>query len=65
MNEIKRCPICKRSKIKAIQEQSFQRVGCGASGCVFEREIKNAIEEKTRIKVVKNKPMKIRVVKKS
>ena len=39
MAEIKRCPICKRSKNKAIQEQSAQRVGCGVAGCVFAREI--------------------------
>jgi len=64
MSEIKRCPICKRSKNKAIQEQSALRVGCGIAGCVFAREIKKAIEDKTKIKVVKNEPKKIRVIKK-
>ena len=64
MSEIKRCPICKRSKNKAIQEQSSQRVPCGVAGCVFSREIAKAIEEKTKIKVIKKEPKKIRVVKK-
>lgn len=64
MSEIKRCPICKRSKNKAIQEQAEQRVGCEVAGCVFAREIAKAIEEKTKIKVIKKEPKKIRVVKK-
>jgi hypothetical protein len=64
MNEIKRCPICKRSKSKAIQEQSALRAGCGIVGCVFSREITKAIEEKTKIKVIKKEPKKIHIVKK-
>lgn len=64
MSEIKRCPICKRSKNKAIQEQTAQRIGCGITGCVFAREITKAIEEKTKIKVVKKEPKKIRIIKK-
>lgn len=65
MSEIKRCPICKRSKSKAIQEQSALRVGCGISGCVFAREITKAIKEITKIKVVKKEPKKIRIIKKT
>jgi hypothetical protein len=64
MAEIKRCPICRRNKNKAIQEQSAQRVPCGVTGCVFAREIAKAIEEKTKIKVIKKEPKKIRVIKK-
>jgi len=64
MREIKRCPICKRSKNKAIQEQTTQRVGCGIAGCVFAREIATAIEEQTKIKVIKKEPEKFRVIKK-
>jgi hypothetical protein len=64
MSEIKRCPICKRSKSKAIQEQSAQRAGCGIAGCVFSREITRAIEEKTKITVIKKEPKKIRIIKK-
>ena len=64
MNEIKRCPICKRSKNKAMQEQVSLRVPCGVIGCVFAREIAKAIEEKTKIKVIKKEPKKIHVVKK-
>ena len=64
MAEIKRCPICKRSKSKAIQEQSMQRVGCGVAGCVFAREITTAIEEKPKIVIVPKVTKKIRVVKK-
>jgi hypothetical protein len=64
MSEIKRCPICKRSKNKAIQEQASQRVGCGVAGCVFAREIVKAIVEKPKIKVIPIEPKKIRVVKK-
>ena len=63
MSEIKRCPICKRSKNKAIQEQSAQRVACGITGCAFAREIAKAIE-KPNLKIVKKEPKKIRVVKK-
>lgn len=64
MSEIKRCPICKRSKTKAIQEQSELRVSCGITGCVFVREITKAIDEKNKIIVVKKEPKKIRIIKK-
>jgi hypothetical protein len=64
MSEIKRCPICKRSKNKAIQEQATQRAGCGIAGCVFAHEITKAIEEKTKITVIKKEPKKIHIVKK-
>jgi hypothetical protein len=64
MNEIKRCPICKRSKNKAIQEQVSLRVGCGVVGCVFAQEIRKAIEEKTKITVVKKPKSIIRIVRK-
>jgi len=64
MSEIKRCPICKRNKTKAIQEQSTQRVGCGVPGCVFAREIAKAIEEKTKFKVIKKEPKIVRIVRK-
>lgn len=64
MSQIKRCPICKRSKNRAIQEQASQRTACGVVGCVFAREITKAIEEKNKIKVIKKEPKKIRVIKK-
>jgi hypothetical protein len=64
MSEIKRCPICKRSKSKAIQEQSELSIGCGITGCVFAREITKAIDEKNKIKVVKKESKKIRIIKK-
>jgi hypothetical protein len=64
MSEIKRCPLCKRSKNKAIQEQSSQRVGCEVSGCIFAREIARAIEEKTKITVIKKLKPIIRIIKK-
>lgn len=64
MSEIKRCPVCKRSKNKAIQEQSELRVGCGIASCVFVREISKAIDEKNKIRVVKKQPKKIRIIKK-
>ncbi|MDR0894529.1 MAG: hypothetical protein LBN06_04425 [Prevotellaceae bacterium] len=63
MSEMKRCPICKRSKTKAIQEQTTQRVACGVNGCVFSKEIVNAIESKTKIKVVKQNKPKIKIEK--
>jgi hypothetical protein len=64
MSEIKRCPICKRSKNKAIQEQTAQRVGCGMTNCAFKSEIQNAIVEKPKIKVVKKLQPFIRIVRK-
>lgn len=64
MSEIKRCSICKRNKNKAIKEQSELRIGCGVLGCVFNCEITRAIEEKSKIRVVKKEPIKIRVIKK-
>lgn len=64
MSEIKRCPLCKRSKSKAIQEQTSQRVDCGIAGCVFAREIKKSIEEKTKITIIPKEPKKIRIIKK-
>jgi hypothetical protein len=64
MSEIKRCPICKRSKNKAIQEQTSQRIGCGIIGCVFAQEIQRAIEEKTKITVIKKAKSIIRIIKK-
>jgi hypothetical protein len=64
MSGKKRCPICKRSKNKAIQEQSAQRAGCGIAGCVFVREITRAIEEKTKIAVIRKVSKKIHIVKK-
>jgi hypothetical protein len=64
MSEIKRCPICKRSKSKAIQEQTEKRTGCGIVGCVFAQEIENAIEEKGKIKIIKKQPKKIHIIKK-
>lgn len=64
MREVKRCPICKRNKNKAILEQSSQRVACGIAGCVFAEEITKSIEEKIRITIIKKEPKKIRIVKK-
>ena len=64
MSEIKRCPICKRNKNKAIQEQVSQRVGCGINGCVFAQEIQRSITEKTKITVIKKSKPTIRIVKK-
>jgi len=63
MSEIKRCPSCKRNKNKAISEQVSKGEPCDVprGNCVFAREIAKAIEEKTKIRIVK----KIRVVKKS
>lgn len=43
MGEIKRCPLCKRSKAKAIQEQLSQFSNCGIEGCAFASEINQAI----------------------
>ncbi|MDR0602974.1 MAG: hypothetical protein LBG80_01555 [Bacteroidales bacterium] len=64
MAEIKRCPICKRNKNKAIQEQSSQRAGCGVRGCVFEQEIQRAITEKAKIRAIKKPKPTIRIIKK-
>lgn len=64
MREIKRCPICRRSKNKAIQEQTARREVCGVAGCVFEQEILNAIEKKPKFKVIKKEPKKFRIIKK-
>jgi hypothetical protein len=64
MTEIKRCPICKRSKNKAIREQTVQKQGCGVAGCVFVQEIARAIEEKAKIKVVKRNKPEIKAIKK-
>ena len=63
-NEIKRCPACKRSKNKAIQEQRIIGEPCGISGCVFKNEIEEALMKKIVINVVKKEKVKIAVVKK-
>jgi hypothetical protein len=65
MTEIRRCPICKRSKTKAIQEQASQKAICGVQGCVFAREIQQAITAKSKIRVVKKTKQVIHVVKKN
>lgn len=63
-NEIKRCPACKRSKNKAIQEQKIIGEPCGICGCVFKNEIEDALTKKIVINVVKKEKRKIEVVKK-
>ena len=75
MSEIKRCPVCKRSKNKAITEQVSKGEPCGVScgSCSFEKEITKALEkpkfkiekkEKPAIKVIAKEKPKINIVKK-
>ena len=64
-NEIKRCPVCKRSKNKAMQEQRVIGEHCSISGCVFVDEIEDAITKKVIINIVKKEKNKIAMIKKA
>ena len=61
---MKRCPHCKRSKNRAIQEQLSKREICESVECAFADEIKKAIEDANRIKVIKKTRPIINVEKK-
>jgi hypothetical protein len=63
MSEIKRCPSCRRSKSKAIREQVAKKEPCGfqKDDCFFFNEIKDALEKKNNIKVVKKEKRKTNV----
>lgn len=69
MPAIKRCPTCKRSKRKAIEEQRAKKELCGfpQKDCYFYDEIKNALEKSNNIKAIKKEKKKkpIRVEKKT
>jgi len=62
---IKRCPICKRNKERAIKEQVKNGEPCGVRGCVFKDEIKKALDKKRNIKIVKKPRKKIQIIKKT
>jgi phosphatidylserine/phosphatidylglycerophosphate/cardiolipin synthase-like enzyme len=64
MAEIKRCPICKRSKTKAIQEQASQKAICEVRGCVFSKEIRDAIQAKKISQIIKKTPKPIHIIRK-
>ena len=66
MNDAKRCPICKRSKTKAIKEQKALGTHCEVSnrGCYFYNEIKTALERKSNIKIIKKEKKIVKVFKK-
>ena len=65
MSEIRRCPICKRVKNQAIQEQVLKKEHCGVAGCVFLNEIVDAIKKKIIPTIVKKTVMNISVIKKT
>lgn len=52
---IKRCPSCHRNKHKAINEQKLKNEPCGFSqkDCYFYDEIKDALNKKNNIKILK------------
>jgi hypothetical protein len=64
MSEIKRCPICKRNKNQAIQEQSAKKEHCRVAGCVFSKQIIEAIQKKIIPAIVKKPTKNIVVIKK-
>lgn len=63
MPAIKRCPTCKRSKRKAIEEQRTKKEICGfpQKDCYFYDEIKNALEKRNNIKAVKKEKKKVAI----
>ena len=60
MSEIRRCNVCKSFKKEAIQRQVSLRQNCDInySDCAFRREIQEAIDKKTNIKMIRNKKEK-------
>jgi len=64
MSEIKRCPICKRNKTRAVAEQSAQKEACGVNGCVFSKEIRDAIQSKKIPQIIKKQAKQIHIIKK-
>lgn len=59
-----RCPTCQRTKSEAIEEQVSRKKVCDCSTCIFRSDIQKAIDESTRIKIVKKDSPKINFRKK-
>jgi len=63
-SSVRKCPICKRKKEKAIIEQVVLNTPCDMHECFFSKEIENALKKKNSIKIVKKKKSPIRIIKK-
>lgn len=60
-NDKKVCTLCKRHKNQAISEQLEEGKTCGHPGCEFKKEIKAAIDNKTKIKIRKMPLRRIKI----
>ena len=51
------CLVCKRKKGTAIPEQKEAGRTCGNKGCMFDKEIKQALGEKHKIRILAPKTL--------
>jgi len=57
------CLICKRKKDIAIREQKEAGQTCGNKGCLFIKEIQQAIDERNKIRILPSKTVnKIKIL---